>query len=641
MKFNLSDSKPAGQGCLTLFALPFAIVGLVVLWFTVKPLLDTWQARGWPQSPATIERVELVSHAGDDGSSYQVEAAYSYVVDGQTYQGHQVSADATADSDYEGNRRIADQLQAHVGRAGSWRARVDPDNPRNALLVTDIRWGKLGMMALLGLLFAGVGIGLMIAARRSARGQASERQLAQDFPDKPWLWRRQWRSGVLHPDGGAELVMLGLFVLVWNAISLPAVLAFEKEWSSGNLWMLLVLLFPLIGIGMVVYWLRKWRHYRRFGKLRLRLKPMPGRVGGELAGDIELHGELPQGASVVLTLSVSNRQVRGSGKNKSTNESLLWEQQQDARVSRIGLERAIIPLRFNIPEGLPASSWMNFRDQLVWRLRVRAALAGVDLDTQFELPVFPPEDAEEAYVADGLPSLQALRAADAGAGGSNVADPQTGSATAGGLSGLASMLQAASDGTLMKKIAAMQQATGQVTAPVMDAGTLDAQLQAEKLQRRDVDGGGVELLFPAGRFRMLAFMLMLGPGALLIGVWVADGIPLFIRLVMLPFMLLFVWLGLLQWVQSHRLRAWPGRLEVERRRFGSPRIDRYGVADADNLKVVPGMAVNGKQYYRIKIQRADELNGRAIGTAIGSKFLADSIVALLRESMLRQGLDQQ
>jgi len=590
-----------------LFALPFAIAGLVVLWFTVQPLLETWQARSWPQAPATIERVELLTHSSSDGSTYEVVADYSYTVDGRQYQGHRVSADETSDSDRSGHKDIADQLQRHVGRRDSWLARVDPDDPRNVLLVTDIRWGKVAMMALLGLVFTGVGFGLMIAGRRFSRSQTAERQQLVEHPAEPWLWRKQWSNGALRPEGRTVLISLGLFALVWNAISLPAVLAFEKEWSSGNHWILLVLLFPLIGLGMVVSWLRKWRHYRRFGKLRLRLNPIPGRIGAELAGNIELHGELPQGTGVTLTLSASSRQTRGKGKGKTTSESLLWEQPQQGRVSRIGLERAIVPLRFTIPEGLPASAWMNFRDQVVWRLRVQAELPGTDLDTRFEVPVFGLDDAAEAQ--SGLPSPQQLRAAAEGPDGVQ------------GVAGLLSSI-------------AGQEVTP-AASPPMASALMDKQLQAEKLSRSDIDGGGIELLFPAGRFRGLAFMLMLGPGALLVGVWMADGVPLFIKLVMLPFVLLFIWLGLLQWVESHRLRVWPGRLEVERRRFGRPRIDSYSAADADHLKVAPGMIVNGKQYYRIKMQRVGELNGRAIGTAIGSKHLADNVVRLLRETLLR------
>ena len=48
----------------------------------------------------------------------------------------------------------------------------------------------------------------------------------------------------------------------------------------------MLLLFPLMGVGMLLAALNGWRNYRYFGPSPLRLDPVNGQAGGQAGGEI-------------------------------------------------------------------------------------------------------------------------------------------------------------------------------------------------------------------------------------------------------------------------------------------------------------------------------------------------------------------
>ena len=83
-------------------------------------------------------------------------------------------------------------------------------------------------------------------------------------------------------------------------------------------------------------------------------------------------------------LSCVRPRTTGSGKNRSTPETVLW---QDQHQTAGGMTDAIA-VRFAIPADRRATDDTDPDDQIVWRLNTRAELPGVDFAAQFEVPVF-------------------------------------------------------------------------------------------------------------------------------------------------------------------------------------------------------------------------------------------------------------
>lgn len=82
-----TTSNRIGTGCLMLFALPFATVGVGALGWAGMQLLDWRTASGWAATSAEIVSLELEEHYGDDSTTYETTATYRYDYAGQNLHG--------------------------------------------------------------------------------------------------------------------------------------------------------------------------------------------------------------------------------------------------------------------------------------------------------------------------------------------------------------------------------------------------------------------------------------------------------------------------------------------------------------------------------------------------------------------------
>ena len=92
-----------------------------------------------------------------------------------------------------------------------------------------------------------------------------------------------------------------------------------------------------------------------------------------------------------LSLSCVRQVITGSGKNRSTFESVLW--QADTNVPRELLMPgpmgdAAIPVEFSIPSDAYESNHDDPNDQVLWLLHAQADVPGVSYSDDFEVPVF-------------------------------------------------------------------------------------------------------------------------------------------------------------------------------------------------------------------------------------------------------------
>ena len=192
--------------------------------------------------------------------------------------------------------------------------------------------GKLkeaAMIGLFGIVFGSVGFGLMIGARSGAK---TIKQLAEQkalHPDQPWLWREDWAAGRVKWSGGKSTAISWVFAVFWNVISIViTAVVVPQEWTKGNHIVLLVLLFPLIGLAMLVSAVRNTLAWRRFGQCVFEMAAVPAALGGTLEGLIQTGTRLSLEHGLHLRLSCIRRTTTGSGKNRSTHEEILWQDEK-------------------------------------------------------------------------------------------------------------------------------------------------------------------------------------------------------------------------------------------------------------------------------------------------------------------------
>ncbi|MCU0787632.1 MAG: hypothetical protein MUC91_05485 [Verrucomicrobia bacterium] len=239
--------------------------------------------------------------------------------------------------------------------------------------------------ALLFLGFAGLFLWLGI---RSNRQKRALQVLREQCPDQPWLWRPDWRSGRIQSSEGKSAVLLWIMALAFIGLSLPAVLAIPSELEKGNKPILVALVFPLAGIGLATGAARATIRQRNFGRSELELHTLPGVIGGTLSGALEIPSKVRSSSGFKLRLLCLKRTTSGSGKNRSTHESVLWEEEKTLLRDFMETEpdRTGLPIFFNIPFDQPQS--LSGNPAILWRLEVNADVPGVDYAAQFEVPVF-------------------------------------------------------------------------------------------------------------------------------------------------------------------------------------------------------------------------------------------------------------
>jgi hypothetical protein len=383
-------SNRTGVGCLMLFALPFAAVGIGALGWAGWTLLEWQRIARWQPVSAEVVSAALEEHDGDDSTTYEATATYRYDYAGQTYTGTRVAIDFGADNFGDFQRRVYRQLRTAHERGTPVTAYVDPSSPGNAVLNRELRPGLLAFKGLFGLIFGAVGFGLMIGARYGAKKMAAEQALREQFPDEPWRWRPEWANGRITGSAqGAAYVSIG-FAVVWNLVSVPMLVLVPEEIASGNTAAAVGFLFPLIGLGLAAWAIRAWLRLKRFKLATLTLDRLPVALGGRLKGTIRVEAAVPVTADFALELACSEERTSGSGKNRRRTERLLWQKQW--RVPRhqcqIGHAFTTVPVDVAVPADQAATSVDDGADEIKWRLDVTGECAGPDFWSRFELPVF-------------------------------------------------------------------------------------------------------------------------------------------------------------------------------------------------------------------------------------------------------------
>ena len=257
-------------------------------------------------------------------------------------------------------------------------------------------WTQAVFLTVFALVFGGVGIGGIVAVLRGRRGVEPARAREFRHPDAPWLWRADWAARRITDASAAEMGFAWAFAILWNLISAPAaVLAVRAAMQEGNRAALIALLFPLVGIGLLVWAIRATVRRRRYGMSVLELGTLPAVVGHALEGTVRTPAGLRPAEGFRVVLSCIRRVTRGSGRNRSTSESILWQDEHRTAAGGLG-----VPVAFAIPPDAAPSDPHRGNDRTLWRLELSAEVPGVDYVSRFEVPVF-------STAASALPRTEA------------------------------------------------------------------------------------------------------------------------------------------------------------------------------------------------------------------------------------------
>ncbi len=390
-------SRWGSVGCLFLFALPFAGVGVFMGYLTATAIVDWYSMRSWVRVDAELVAVNLREHSDSDSTTYEVTASYRYFHDTREYTGSRVGLHGGADNIGDYHRDLYSELSSRRGKTVS--CFVDPDDPSQAVLHRGLRFELVGFYLLFVILFGGAGFGIMATGLYGSRALKREEALKALHPEEPWLHKQEWQEGRIRSSTRAAFIASAVFAGTWNLISLPVlVFAHEQVFDPDNRIALIALMFPAVGAGLAFWAGRSFVRWRKFGESTFEMRTLPGVIGGPLEGTLRTSVDVRPENGFEVTLSSIRRYRSGSGKNRRTTENVLWQSSYHVARDR---SHGGVPLAFHVPFECSPTDVDDTDNQKIWRLEVAASVRGVDYHVQFDVPVFrteysSTEPAEEA-----------------------------------------------------------------------------------------------------------------------------------------------------------------------------------------------------------------------------------------------------
>jgi hypothetical protein len=265
-------------------------------------------------------------------------------------------------------------------------------------------WREALFFLLFAVVFGGVGFGGLALVMFGKRKLAEQDELKARHPNEPWLWQKDWASARIDDTSRLVLWTSWIFASLWNLVSIPAgyagVRAALYEQNKAGL---VALLFPIAGVGLLVWAIRTSLRLTKYGVSRLELGTLPGVIGHTFAGTVRVNGALEAPEGFHVTLSCVRRVTTRSGKDSSTTESILWQEERQLRgePSRDASGMSTrIPIAFRLPADARPCDSSDPNDRILWRLTLSAKVAGLDYDSTFEVPVFRTAASDRALSDD-------------------------------------------------------------------------------------------------------------------------------------------------------------------------------------------------------------------------------------------------
>lgn len=395
-------------------------------------------------------------------------------------------------------------------------------------------------------IFILVGLGIMGYGFYSLRAARHRASLAEKHRDAPWMTNPAWARGRIKDSNALTTILVGAFALIWNGISWPTLWMIYNDPSADKAARLIILLFPLVGLGVLTFFIYQLMRWLRFGTSDFEMAEVPGVIGGTLGGIVHTKVNIRPTQGFRLTLQCVRKRITGSGKNQSTHESVLWEDETILEREALAEDprRSALPVFFAIPYTCEPTQTVSPRESIYWRLTAAAQLSGVDYKSCFVVPVYKTADSRPDH--SGSAPRQEAR-------------PQT--------------------------------------APTSPAGR-NYQVQETS--------AGIDYHFAGAGSPLFAIIPLIIGGimsSVAIVMWLMSDIPIIFPIIFGLFGLIVEIQAVSMLLNRTRIQADPGGLSLLKRRLTGTRRTRIPASDLKTIDTIEGMSVNGVPLYNIQIQR--------------------------------------
>lgn len=253
---------------------------------------------------------------------------------------------------------------------------------------------KAWVLIAAGTLFTLIGTGLVAATALGMGRLKRVHRLQAEHPTEPWLWREDWAAGRAASSTGSTVIGAWIFAIFWNTFSIIMLLVIPLAQYRREPKTYIALIFPAVGIWLLVLAVRATPARLEFGKTFLELATVPGVIGRELRGTIQTRLAHVPDTGVCLKLTCVQRTTQRGGNDHSTSERIVWRTEKPVAAGEVcsGPMGTSIPVAFHLPLDARPTDTSEVYTQLVWLVEVDATVPGVDYKDVFEVPVFRTKD---------------------------------------------------------------------------------------------------------------------------------------------------------------------------------------------------------------------------------------------------------
>ena len=189
----------------------------------------------------------------------------------------------------------------------------------------------------------------------------------------------------------ANVKSIWFFTGLWNLVSAPVLIYIPPELARQPL-AALGFLFPVVGAGLLLWAILTTARARRFGDTWLDTSSGAARPGSTWRATVLARLPRPENGAactVRLKLTCLNRTISRHGDDRDERESILWREEAeiDSTGMAFGAAGASIPVRFDIPADALETTAVGKGAGILWVLTAEAALPGVNLREDFDVPV--------------------------------------------------------------------------------------------------------------------------------------------------------------------------------------------------------------------------------------------------------------
>jgi MFS family permease len=262
---------------------------------------------------------------------------------------------------------------------------------------------------ILGLLFTLIGSIFFYIENNFIRRYQKGKTLLNAHPQQPWLAREDWRQGYAESESAVMsygYMMMGLF---GTMILLPFIGKMISAVQHGHWQVLIMVLFPLVGIGFLAASVVGFLRFKRYGQSRFEFTP-PISLGSRLMGKITMKGLALLNQPATVQVSCRYVQNVSVGPTSSTvyNKTyrVLW-QGSCTSTARPDTHGVALPVDIPLPYDLQESSGDNSRTTFIeWVMEAASQVPGVDFSGVYSIPVYRTEKSNPALTQVNLHILE-------------------------------------------------------------------------------------------------------------------------------------------------------------------------------------------------------------------------------------------